>query len=408
MFKRHITPKILDALADTPVVFLRGARQSGKSTLVRTIAEGAYPARYVTLDNAGILSAASADPTGFLAGLERPVVIDEAQRVPALFLAIKEDVDNNRTPGRYLLTGSADVLTLPRVADALAGRMEVLTLWPLSNSEIRGNDTNLVELLFSEKLTHDCQSAGAIDVMESVVAGGFPEPLQRAEGRRRNAWFDSYVTTILDRDIRDLAQIQDLAAVPRLLQLLAWRTATLHNQSEISRSSGIPNSTLSRYIALLKMTFLLQELPAWAVNLGKRLVKAPKLFMVDTGLACRLLGMDTSRFKKDGEIAGRLFENHIVLELLKHASWAADPVRLHHFRSQAGQEVDVVLEDRRGNVVGVEIKYSATISPRDFTGLKVLREHLGKKFVRGILIYNGNDMLPFAQNLHALPVRHIV
>jgi uncharacterized protein len=408
MFRRHITPKILEALADTPVVFLRGARQSGKSTLVRTIAEEAYPARYVTLDNAGILSAASADPTGFLAGLETPVVIDEAQRVPALFLSIKEDVDNHRTPGRYLLTGSADVLTLPRVADALAGRMEVLTLWPLSNSEIRGNDTNLVELFFSEKFPSASQSSVSTDVMGSVVAGGFPEPLQRAEGRRRNAWFDSYVTTILDRDIRDLAQIQDLAAVPRLLQLLAWRTATLHNQSEISRSSGIPNSTLSRYLSLLKTTFLLRELPAWAANLGKRLVKAPKLFMVDTGLACRLLGMDTSRLKTEGEIAGRLFENYLVLELFKHSSWAADLVRLHHFRSQAGQEVDVVLEDRRGNVVGVEIKRSATVSPRDFTGLKVLRDHLGEKFVRGILIYTGNDIVPFARNLHALPVRHIL
>lgn len=408
MFRRHITPKILEALADTPVVFLRGARQSGKSTLVRTIAEETYPARYVTLDNAGILSAASVDPTGFLAGLETPVVIDEAQRVPALFLSIKEDVDNHRTPGRYLLTGSADVLTLPRVADALAGRMEVLTLWPLSNSEIRGNDTNLVELFFSENFPSDSQTSVSTDVMESMVAGGFPEPLQRAEGRRRNAWFDSYVTTVLDRDIRDLAQIQDLAAVPRLLQLLAWRTATLHNQSEVSRSSGIPNSTLSRYLSLLKTTFLLQELPAWAANLGKRLVKAPKLFMVDTGLACRLLGMDTSRLKTEGEIAGRLFENYLVLELFKHSSWAADLVKLHHFRSRAGQEVDVVLEDRRGNVVGVEIKRSATVSHRDFTGLKVLRDHLGEKFVRGILIYTGNDIVPFARNLHALPVRHIL
>lgn len=404
MYKRNITNNLTDALADTPVVFLRGARQTGKSTLVRMIAEGRYPARYVTLDNAGILSAASADPAGFIAGIEKPVVIDEAQRVPELFLAIKEDVDRHRLPGRYLLTGSADVLTVPRVADALAGRMEVLTLWPLSIGEIKGSDENIVDLLFNPDFAHRCHPKPAFDLAGSLIAGGFPEPLQRS-ARRRFAWFESYITTILDRDIRDLTQIQDLAAVPRLLNLLAWRTATLHNQSEISRSGGIPNSTLSRYMALLKTTFLVQELPAWSSNMGKRLVKAPKLFMVDTGLACHLLGIDEEGFRQGGETAGRVFENFVALELFKHASWSDEPVRLYHFRSQTGREVDCVLEGRRGNVVGVEVKLSATLSPQDFSGLRILREHLGEKFVRGVIIYTGNEIVPFAENLHAVPVQ---
>ena len=406
MYRRNITTNILDALEDTPVVFLRGARQTGKSTLVQMLTDGQYPAHYVTLDNAGILSAASSDPAGFIAGIKKPVVIDEVQRVPELFLSIKEDVDRHRQPGRYLLTGSADVLTVPRVSDALAGRMEVLTLWPLSLGEIKGNGENIVNLLFAEGFPYCLYEDTSFDWPSALIQGGFPEPLQRS-ANRRFAWFESYITTILDRDIRDLSQIQDLAVVPRLLKLLAWRMASLHNQSEISRSSGIANSTLSRYMALLKTTFLVQEIPAWASNLGKRLVKAPKIFMVDTGLACHLLGLDQKRLQQEKEIAGRVFENFVALELIKHASWSNKYVRPYHFRSQIGQEVDIVLEDQGGNIVGIEVKLSATLSPQDFSGLKLLREHLGKKFVRGVLIYTGNEIVPFAENLHAVPARFL-
>lgn len=404
MYKRNIFNSILQALADTPVVFLRGARQTGKSTLVRAIADGPHHARYVTLDNAGVLSAASADPAGFIAGLEKPVVIDEAQRVRELFLAIKEDVDRNRRPGRYLLTGSADVLTIPKVADALAGRMEVLTLWPLSIGEMKGSVENIIDALFGADLFRILGADSEFNLAANLAAGGFPEPVQRRVQRRRRAWFESYISSILARDIRDLAQIQDLATVPRLLKLLAARTATLHNQSEVSRSSGIPNSTLVRYLTLLEMTFLVQSLPAWSPNLEKRLVKSPKLFMVDTGLACHLLGIDEEGLRQGGEIVGRVFENFVVLELFKHASWSEQPVRLHHFRAQTGKEVDVVIEAGGGRVVGVEIKLSATVSPKDFSGLKILREHLGEKFVRGVLIYTGRDVVPFAEDLHAVPV----
>ncbi len=297
--------------------FYVGQGKQERVPLVRKIANGPYPARYVTLDNAAVFSAASADPTGFLAGVEKPVVIDEAQRVRNLFLAIKEDVDRNRMPGRYLLTGSANILSIPKVADALAGRMELLTLWPLSISELKEGGENILDAFFDRSFPNRFHPGTDFDLAESIVAGGFPEPLQRSSHRRRRAWFESYITTILDRDIRDLAQIQDLAVLPRLLQFLAARIATLHNQSEVSRSSGIPNSTLSRYLTLLEMTFLVQTLPAWSTNLGKRLVKAPKLFMVDTGLACHLLGIDEEGFRQRGEIAGRVFENFVVLRAIQ-------------------------------------------------------------------------------------------
>ena len=408
MYRRFISDNMMEALSDTPVIFLRGARQTGKSTLVQMIANGPYPARYITLDNAGMLSAAGADPAGFISGIEKPVVIDEAQRIPELLLAIKEDVDRHRRPGRYILTGSADILTVPKVADALAGRMELMTLWPLSIAEIKGQKDNIVDAIYKSDFHRNLFQDSSFDLYVSMSAGGFPEPLQRASHRRRLAWFDSYITTILDRDIRNLAHIQDLAALPRLLKLLASRIASLHNQSEVSRSSGIANSTLSRYLALLKATFLLQELPAWSSNLGKRLVKAPKLLMVDTGLACALLGIDENGLRQGGEVVGRVFENFVALEFFKHACWSDKSVRLYHFRSQLGQEVDIVIEDNQGYVVGIEVKLSASPSPKDFSGLKIMREHLKEKFVRGILIYTGHEVVPFGKNIHAVPIQYIV
>ena len=407
MFQRKITQNILDALSDTPVVFLRGARQTGKSTLVQAISEKLYPARYLTLDNAGILGSASADPSGFIAGLGKPVVLDETQRLESLFLAIKEDVDRKREPGRYLLTGSADVLALPNVANALAGRMEVLTLWPLSIPEITGEGDNIIDSLFGHPLSSNSPPAAGMELAQAITRGGFPEPFQRTLLKRRRAWFESYIMTLIDRDIRSLAQIHDLTAVPRLLKLLAARIATLSNQSELSRSSGIPNSTLSRYMVLLKTLFLIQELPAWSTNLGKRLVKAPKYYMVDTGLACHLLDVDEKQVLQQGELSARLFENFVVLELFKHAAWSEKTAKLYHFRSQAGQEVDIVIESG-GQIVGVEIKLSATPAPQDFTGLKILREHLGKKFVRGILLYTGREIVPFGENLHAVPLSVLI
>jgi predicted AAA+ superfamily ATPase len=408
MYRRTLLNPLVEALTDTPVIFLRGARQSGKSTLVQMIAEGPHPARYVTLDNAGVLSAAGSDPTGFIAGIEKPVVIDEAQRIPELLLSIKEDVDRHRHPGRYILTGSADILTVPKVADALAGRMELMTLWPLSMAEIDGHGGNMVDALYSETFVSGVQEGSGFRLYERMVAGGFPEPSQRKSHRRRQAWFESYLSTLMDRDIRSLSNIQDLTAVPRLLKLLAARVGTLHNQSEISRSGGIPNSTLTRYLSLLKSTFLVQELPAWSTNLGKRLVKAPKLFMVDTGLTCALLGLDAGGLKQGGEVAGRIFENFVVLEMLKHASWSDQLVRLYHFRSQRGQEVDIVLEDSRGRVVGIEVKLSASPSPRDFSGLKALQEHLGKRFVRGVVVHTGREVVPFGERLHAVPIQYLL
>jgi predicted AAA+ superfamily ATPase len=407
MYRRAMTPLLLDALGDRPVVLLNGARQVGKSTLAQEVDATTRPARYLTLDDAAVLAAASQDPAGFLAGLTGPVTLDEVQRAPDLFLAIKAEVDRDRRPGRFLLTGSADFLLLPRVSESLAGRMEILTLWPLSQGEIEGRPEGFVDALFGPDLAPPPISQPAEDreaILARALLGGYPEVVPKESAARRRAWFSSYVTTILQRDVRDLANIEGLTALPRLLSLLATRAASLLNYSELSRSSGLPHTTLKRYFALLEATFLVQLLPAWASNLSKRLTKSPKILFADTGLLAHSLGLDAARLAREPELAGLLLENFVLMEIKKQAAWSAVQPRLFHYRTLAGQEVDLILEDAAGRCVGIEVKASATLGARDVQPLKDLAQALGKRFVRGIVLYTGKTAVPFGERLHALPL----
>jgi predicted AAA+ superfamily ATPase len=405
MYGRHIAPLVREALRDTPVVLLNGARQSGKSTLVRSRMLENRDARYLTLDEAGVLAAAEADPAGFLAGLEGPVILDEVQRSPGLFPAIKAEVDRNRRPGRFLLTGSANVLLLPHLSESLAGRMEIQTLWPLSQGEIEGVEEGFVDAVFSaDPLLLPEEPDGNSGLYERLLRGGYPEVVGRSSEARRRAWFGSYVTTILQRDVRDLSNIEGLTDLPRLLSLMAARSASLVNYAELSRSASMPQSTLKRYVSLLEVTFLIKILPAWSSNLGKRLVRSPKLLMCDTGLISSLQGLNAERLASDPVLVGPLLENFVAIELQKQATWSATQPRLFHFRTQTGQEVDVVLEDASGQVVGVEVKASATVGARDFKGLRALAEASGNRFRRGVVLYTGKTAVPFGESLHALPV----
>jgi len=408
MYKRFLRPKLLAALADTPVVFLNGARQTGKSTLVRDLAEGERPARYLTFDDATILAAARHDPAGFVAGLEGPVIIDEVQHVPDIFPALKLAVDRDRRPGRFLLTGSANILLLPRVSESLAGRMEILTLWPLSQGEIEGVEENLIDRLFSAQFALPripLKDAGTRDdILDRVARGGYPEARGRRTEERRRDWFGAYITTILQRDVREMANIEGLTELPRVLTLLATRASSLHNLADISRSIDIPQSTLRRYLTLLETTFLLSPLPAWSSNLGKRLVKAPKLALSDTGLLTYLLGAERERLEEDSSVLGRALENFVVTELRKQSSWSKTKPQLFHFRTQGGQEVDVVMEDAGGRLVGVEVKASATVTGGDFKGLHALREMTGNRLTRGVVLYAGAEAVSFGSDLFALPL----
>ncbi|MDR1020272.1 MAG: ATP-binding protein [Synergistaceae bacterium] len=410
MNRRNISSSLLDALADTPVVFLRGARQSGKTTLVKSLFEGDGNARnYATLDSGTALAAALRDPAGFLDGLAKPLTLDEAQRAPGLLLAIKEDVDRRRRPGSYLLTGSANVLTLPKVADSLAGRMEILTLYPLSQGEIAGAREDFIARLFDESHAFASPSSrySRENLLKAVCAGGYPEVLSRKSEKRRAAWFESYITALAERDIRDLSNIQDRSGIIRLLGLLAARSAGLFNQAEISKVSAIPNSTLSRYISLLESTFIIYFLPSWSPNLGKRFVKSPKMHLTDSGLAAHLCGAGSDRLGRDGSLAGRLFESFVVGEILKQSSWSEHPVRLYHYRLQTGDETDLLLEDRSGNIAALEVKLSHTVARRDVQGLARLRDSLGDRFVKGAVIYSGRETIPLGDRLIALPAETV-
>jgi hypothetical protein len=408
LLHRHLAGPILASLKDSPVVFIQGARQTGKSTLARSLAAQGHAARYLTLDDAATLSAAQTDPAGFIAGLDGPVIIDEVQRAPALALAIKSAVDSHRTPGRFLLTGSADVRVLPKLAESLAGRIEIHTLWPLSQGEMTGQVERFIDAVFQSKFKpKGAEPQGWPKLVDRLVQGGYPEMLNRASSDRRSAWFGSYLTSILQRDVRDLSNIRDLADLPRLLALVASRAASLLDYADLARGIGIPQTTLKRYMALLGATFLVQTLPAWFTNIGKRLVKSPKVLLNDTGLLAHLLGADAARLKSDPTLGGSALENFVALELIKQRGWSKLQPAIHHFRTHNGDEVDLVLEDRAGRIVGIEIKASASINANHFKGLRALAQAAGKRFVRGIVLHSGNTAIPFAANLLALPAAEI-
>jgi predicted AAA+ superfamily ATPase len=320
---------------------------------------------------------------------------------------MKAEVDRNRTPGRFLLTGSANVLLVPRLSEALAGRVELLSLWPLSQGEIEGREEHFVDAAFGAKMPGFEKPAvkkREVEIIERIVRGGYPEPLTRPAGPRRSAWYASYLTTILQRDVRDLANIEGLADFPRLLALIASRTSGLLNFSDLSRSLSMPQSTLKRYFALLEATFLVVTLPAWSSNQGLRLAKAPKVMLADTGLACHVLGTDEARLKTDGHARGALLENFVAMELTKQIGWSKVRPKLYHFRTTAGREVDLVLEDAAGRVVGIEIKASSSVDSGAFAGLRALREAAGSKFVRGIVLHDGAETVPFEKDLAAVPL----
>lgn len=402
MFERHIQPALREALADTPAVMVVGARQTGKTTLVRALAAGSWRASYVTLDDLTVLEAATSDPVGFVAGLGGPAVIDEVQKAPALLPAIKAAIDRDRRPGRFLLTGSADVLALPRVSESLAGRMEVVTLWPLSQGELAGRRERFVDRVLGGEAQPP--GPGSEDIVGRLARGGYPEAVARLRPGRRRAFFDAYVATLLARDARDVAAIENPGALRRLLQLAAVRSASLLNHSELARTLAVPVSTLKRYLALLETLFLVHELPAWASNRGKRLVRAPKLHLADTGLLAALAGLDDEALRRERALFGPILESFVAAELRKQIGWSETRPALHHFRTHLGHEVDLVLEDARGRVVGIEVKASSTVTASDLDGLRVLAQAAGKAWVQGVVLYLGPSVVTFGPGLTARPI----
>jgi hypothetical protein len=406
MLVRHLAGRLREALRHSRVVLLSGARQVGKSTLARQIAQESDPAReYLSLDDAAVAAAAAADPVGFVEGLRGPVVLDEVQRVPTLLPAIKQSVDRDGTPGRFLLTGSANVLQVPRVSESLAGRMQILTLWPLSQGEIEGRRETFLEAVYAPELPSLPTAASDGGLARRVARGGYPELGTRRDDASRDSWYGSYVTTILQRDVRDLAAIEGLVTLPRLLALVAAQPLALLNYAGLARGVGLPQTTLKRYLSFLEATYLVTTVPAWFRNVGKRLTKSPKLTVADSGLAAYLQGADERRLEERRETLGPLLESLVGMELRRQAGWSRLQPQLFHFRSAGGQEVDFVLETRSGRVVGVEVKASASLGPADFRGIDALAEAAGPDFHRGIVLYAGRHVVPFGRIRHGVPLR---
>jgi uncharacterized protein len=402
-YPRLLLPRLEEALDDTPVVLIHGPRQCGKTTLAQQIGER-RDYTYYTFDDANLLAAAKADPIGFVDRLPPKVILDEVQHVPELFSSIKHAVDRNRTPGRFLLTGSANVLLLPKLSDSLAGRMEIVQLRPLSRCEIEETGEGLLADLFQQKWNARPQEKLGDKVADLIVTGGFPEPVQRKTERRRSLWHQSYIETLVQRDIRELARISNLDAIPRILQLAAAQSAQLLNMSEIAAPLQISRPTVASYFTLLQNIFLLDELPAWHNNKVKRLIKTPKIHVSDTGLAASLLGMTAARLMADRNMLGHLLESFVYNELRRQASWADDDIRFFHYRDKDQYEVDIVMEQSGGGIVAVEVKAAATVSEKDFRGLKRLQSIAGKKWKSGVVFFDGELPLQFGDNLFAMPI----
>jgi predicted AAA+ superfamily ATPase len=403
IYARHARSTVVDALRDTRVVYVMGARQVGKSTLTSLIAEHDHPARTVTLDDPVTRGAAQADPVGFVAGLDGPVVIDEVQRVPDLLLAIKEAVDRDQTPGRFLLTGSANVLSNRKVKDALTGRTELIRLWPLSQAEIHGSHRNFIDAIYARSPPRiDDAPVGRAAFVDVVAAGGYPEALRR-QGRRRQTWFRDYVETTLDRDLRDVSDALKLEAMPRLLRLLAAQAAGLLSYKTVADRLQLHPDTVKSYTQLLETVFLVLRLPAWRPGLGAREVHSSKLHLVDSGMLAHLLTADERRIASDDQVTGKLMENFVAMEIVKHRDCAQSDVRIHHYRD-GRDEIDLVLENRSGDIAAIEVKAGATLTARDWRALVKLRERVGGRFRAGIVIHAGRQTVPLGDRLWAIPL----
>jgi predicted AAA+ superfamily ATPase len=408
---RHITRRIIEALKVSPIVFLNGARQTGKSTLVKTIAGDMSATEravnYVTLDRPVFLAAASSAPEAFITSYEAPLIIDEVQLAPELFRALKVVVDEARqikgsqANGQYLLTGSANIMALPKLSDSLVGRMAVLTLYPFTTAE--ATDNRLGGLKRILQLDFNGIQDKGLTLLQAIKLGTFPE-IAPMDDERRHIWYDSYITTILQRDVRQIADLEKMSLLPHLLNVLAARTGGLMNDADIARDVGLNSVTSKAYRNILKLMFLTFDVMPWYRNVGKRLVKSPKGYLIDTCLICHLLdySIDDIAVRKP-DLFGHLVENFVATELLKQLSNTDIKAQLYHFRTSDGKEVDFILEKPDGSVFAIEVKRNEKVSMDDFKGIKAFEELTGKDFIGGIVLYSGKDAVPFGKNLWAVP-----
>ncbi len=402
LYPRRIEPHIAEALQDTPVVMLAGPRQAGKTTLVRKIADQ-QGLRYLTMDDELTWLSAREDPVGMIRSLDR-AVIDEIQRAPQLLLAIKKSVDDDRRPGRFLLTGSANLMALPAVADSLAGRMETLTLLPLSQSEIESRPANWIDSAFAGRILKPAPPPQGSDLIERVLRGGYPEAISRETPKRRVMWARQYIDALIQRDARDVAGIEKLDQLPRFLRALAQTAGQMCNYPQLGGQVGLDGKTVSRYVGIFEQMYLLRRIDVWARNRLDRVVKTPKLQFIDSGLLATLTDLTAEESQQDRTRFGNVLETFVFGELLKHTTTADGDYRLMYYRDADKVEVDVVVENAVGNLVGIEVKAAATVRESDLRGLKKLAGIAGDQFKMGVLLYDGSETMPLGDRIWAAPL----
>jgi predicted AAA+ superfamily ATPase len=401
VYPRLVERRIRLALRDTRVVAITGPRQSGKTTLARRFARQGRT--YVTLDDPATLAAAKSDPIAFIRDFDR-AIIDEVQRAPDVLLAIKRTVDEDRRPGRFLLTGSADLSTIANVRESLAGRIETIPLFPLSRSELlRRRRLTFIDSIFRNEVPQPAEPLSPDALIQQIANGGYPEALARRTERRRQDWHRAYIESIVERDVPDIASLARPNQIPRVLHFAAQLAGCLVNSSEIGRNVALDHKTTDSYLRVLEQLFLVHRLQPWSRNELARIVKTPKLHFVDSGLLTTLRGYTAARLRAERELLGPILEGFIFSELLKLSSVSEERVRLFHFRDRDQNEVDFVLENAQGRVVGLEVKAAASVTRRDFSGLDRLAAIAGSRFVQGIVLHDGERPLSFADNLRAVP-----
>jgi predicted AAA+ superfamily ATPase len=407
---RLVEDRIVQSLEAFPVVYIAGPRQSGKTTLAQRIAETRHTAKYITFDDLQMRSAAQRDPEAFLRSFNGPVVLDEIQMVPELFRPLKIIVDENRNNadagrGRFLLTGSASLMALPKLSDALVGRMALHTLLPLSAMEIHNdNQQTFIDYAFLNDWSFT--QVKREDAPQMMIGASFPELLTLKSNTLRYEWCNGYINTILQRDVRVLMEVEKLGALPDMLRLLATRTGGLLNETSLSSDVELNHITAKKYRLLLEGLFLTQTIPAWSSNLGKRLIKAPKVFINDLNIMAYLLNVDLNELPQiNPKLFGHVLENFVATELCKQLTFSATRGSLYHYRTASKQEVDFIIEGPQNHVVGIEVKATTKVDTKHFRNLDALKSDLGEKFQRGFVLYQGTDLIPFGTDMWAVPIQ---
>lgn len=403
---RHVRPRVLEALNDTRIVVIQGARQVGKTTLMQEIVQE-RGGRLVSFDDEQTLTLAQHDPRGFLQHNDDLLAIDEIQLAPEMVLALKYVVDRDTRPGRFLVSGSADLLRLPAAKDSLAGRVETIELHGFSQGELIGHQETFVDrVLRGERFATHTSTLRRHDYLERATSGAYPEALARTPGRRRTAWLDGYLNGIVKRDAQEISGSHRIDQLAQILSVLAARNSEELNLADVAKETAVPVTSLRRLVELLETMYLIQQIPAWSTNFAKRPVSRPKVSLLDTGLTARLLNVSAAGAGPDAysEMAGHLLEGFVAGEIRRQRAWSEESFRLSHFRDRAAGEVDLILETPDGRVAGLEIKSNSRIDGWEAKWLSQLRDKLGKRFVAGLVLHTGTTAGPLGDRIAAVPM----